>query len=102
MALKFILAAFATYRLAQLVAFDAGPAYAFQKLRNYINFRYTTERGIWENIDEGINCPYCLGIYFAALCLVLVLKPTRLGDFLLWWGAIAGAQTFMQELTKGR
>lgn len=102
MVVKLILAALATYRLAQLIAWDSGPGYSLKWLRIYINNKYQDEGGMWENIDEGINCPYCLGIYFALFCLILLKKPSRIGDFILYWFGIAGGQALMQGITKGR
>lgn len=100
MAIKLILAILATHRLSQLIAWDSGPAYSLKKLRDYVNYRYTTEGGIWENIDEGINCPYCLGMYFALICVILFIRPKK--HFLLTWLGVAGGQAFLQGLTKGR
>lgn len=100
MVAKLILAILTTYRLSQLIAWDSGPGYSLKKLRDYINFRSQTDSGIWENIDEGINCPYCLGMYFSLICVILFIKPRE--HFLLYWLGIAGGQAFLQGLTKGR
>ncbi len=102
MILRLILASFATYRLSQLIAWDIGPDKIFFNLRTIISEQSDLHGGRWENIDEAITCPYCLGIWFAFGVLFLVKYPTKVGDFFLYWIGIAGMQAFMQGITKGR
>ena len=99
---RLILAVFATYRLSQLVAWDNGPGFIFHKLRTWTKFQYDTQSGAWENLDEAVNCPYCLGVWFAGLTMILYKYPSRVGDFFLLWLGIAGGQAFLQGITKGR
>ena len=100
--IRLVLAAFTTYRLAQLIAFDTGPDKVFFNLRTATKELADIEGGRWENLDEAVNCPYCLGVWFALFTLVLVKYPTKGGDLVLGWFGIAGMQTFMQGKTKGR
>jgi len=97
-----ILAPFAIYRLAQLVAWDNGPNNVFYKIRTGTKNLADIEAGRWENLDEAINCPYCLGIWFSFVILFLINYPTKVGDFILYWLGLAGMQAFLQGLTKGR
>ncbi len=99
---RLILASFATYRLSQLIAWDNGPDKIFYNLRTATSEQSDMHGGRWENLDDAINCVYCLGMWFAFLTLLLVKYPTRIGDFILYWLGIAGMQAFMQGITKGR
>ena len=99
---RLILAGFSTYRLAQLIAWDDGPDKIFYNLSTATKEQSDIHGGRWENLDMLVNCPYCLGIWFAVFTLLLVNNPTKAGDFILGWFGIAGMQAFMQDLTKGR
>jgi hypothetical protein len=99
---KLILSILATYRLSQLVAWDNGPLFVFYRLRSYVNSRSETDGELWENLDEGINCPYCLGMYFSFVCAILFLRPKGVKDLFLYWLSIAGGQAFLQGITKER
>lgn len=102
MAFRFIIAALATYRLTQLFWIDIGPGQVFFNLRTAIKELSDIHGGKWEEVDEAINCPWCLGVYFAAFCAILLLKPSRLGDIILTWLGLAGAQAFMMDIVKKR
>lgn len=84
---RLILAALATYRLAQLVAIDDGPGDVFRRLRG---------RFVGGTVASLIHCPYCVGVYAAAVCGLLVLWPTRVGDVILVIFGLAGAQAWLQ------
>lgn len=94
--LRLILAAFAIYRLSQLFHSDEGPLDMLKTARENAAIRSGDSR-FWEVIAKLYACPFCLGIWFAALAMVMVMKPTGIGDtFLLWFG-LAGAQSFLQS-----
>ncbi len=100
--IRLTLAAFATYRLSQLIALDTGPEKVFFNFREAINELASIHGGRWQNLDEAVNCPYCVGVWFAALMVVLLKHPTKAGDLFLYWFGLAGMQAFMQGITKER
>lgn len=100
--IRLILAPFAIYRLAQLIALDNGPDKIFYNLRTITKEQSDIHGGRWENFDEAINCPYCLGVWFAFVTVFIVKYPTKAGDFVLYWMGLAGMQAFLQSVSKGR
>lgn len=100
--IRLILASFAAYRLAQLIAWDDGPDNIFLRLRTITTELSNSHGGRWVNFNDALFCPYCLGMWFAFGMLILVKYPTKIGDFFLYWLGIAGMQAFMQGITKGR
>lgn len=56
--------------------------------------------GVWTNIDEGINCVYCCGLYAALLVVALVMTQNFYANLFLLWFAIAGGQTLIERLSK--
>lgn len=95
MAIKLILAVFAVYGLAQMVVFDSGPLRIFDRI--HALSKDWADRYGWTNLDDGLNCPYCLGVYFSILVAILVLYPTWPGDIILFWFGIAGAQSWLES-----
>lgn len=95
--LVFILASFACFRLAELIAVDNGPGDVLLWIRAKLGAYDLSEDGQPEtSIGRMIICPYCLGIYFAGL-LALILLP--IGPLTaLYWLAIAGGQAFLQRV----
>lgn len=85
--LRLLLAAFAVYRLAQLVAIDDGPGDVFRRLRAH----YLT--GFMAGL---VHCVYCLGVWAATIVAPLVLWPNAVSDAALVVLGLAGAQTWMQ------
>lgn len=92
--ITFILAVFATYRVARMVALEEGPGAIFEDMRNF----YLTDD--W--IGRGIRCPLCLGFWFAAIPAGTI--GMALG--LPWWQfaglhlAIAGGQAVLHDATE--
>jgi len=84
---RLVLAALAVYRLAQLIAIDDGPGQVFRRLRG---------RFVTGGMADLVHCPYCLGVWFAALLAPLVLWPCGVGDVLLIALGVAGAQSWLQ------
>lgn len=80
-----ILAVFAAYRIAAMVARERGPSDLFVTIRSWVHGRWG-ERS-WQG--EGINCPLCVS-FWAALPLALVITPDP-WLWPLWWLGIAGA-----------
>lgn len=102
--LRLILAILACYRIANLVAEDDGPGDVFRRLRGWTDHKRLEEqagglaRGRWANIDDGVRCPYCVGVWAAALLASLVY--TGIADPVLLWLGIAGGQAILQDLRR--
>lgn len=103
--MSFIIAILATYRMALLLSEDDGPFYVFMRLRTFTANKAMGESdglGFWHMIDEGINCPYCMGLYAAILSGALVALNNYYGNLFLLIFAIAGGQSVLQSLRKGQ
>lgn len=87
------LAIFANYRLAELVAIDT----IFEPLRLSIGKRVDPMKhdSVWY-AAELVNCPYCLGIWFAFIFALLIAHGILY--VILTWLAIAGAQAFLESV----
>ena len=94
-----ILAVFASYRLAAMVAREEGPYGVFLKLRTFGgSYDYDEQGNITSLLGRGLACPLCVGVYWACLCACAVTWRTVAGDFLILWMGIAGAQALLTEL----
>lgn len=100
---QIIIAILATYRLSQLLPEDDGPLFIFTRLRGYTARKAEKSGdplGLWSNIDSGINCVYCCGLYAALLVVALVMTQNFYANLFLLWFAIAGGQTLIERLSK--
>jgi len=99
-AFMFLLLSFAVYRLALIMASDSISA----SLRKGIGrlgatqFRYSLVNKFIELFYELITCPYCLGVWFAALAAWYYVTQFDSFNWLLMWLAIAGGQAFLQTV----
>ena len=86
--LDILILCLATFRAAQLVALDDGPGRMFARLRN------------WAIADarELLSCPYCLGVWFAALFTLALLTGNPIAYYVLVVLAVSGGQTFLQGI----
>ena len=89
--ISFIVATFATYRLAHMLAFEEGPFEVCTRIRNL----HTQDD--W--IGRGLRCPLCLG-FWVALVLAWIVAPADAAW--LWWLGIAGAQTALTGAIDAR
>lgn len=94
-----IAAAFATYRLAVLIAEEEGPWSLAQRLRNL----HTADD--W--IGRGIRCPACVGFWVAWLttAVALYLNGGRVPggwawDWPFWSLAVAGAARWLWKMER--
>lgn len=102
---RLIIAIFATYRLAQLVAMDDGPLDLFATLRGLTS--YDTNGNprtgkLWESLHDLLMCPYCLGVWFGGITTLLTAFSVPL-DFwtgLLFWLAVSGGQCVLQAVSE--
>lgn len=100
-ALRILLAVFATYRLASMVSSEEGPFSIFDKLRASLGaYDYGKNGRPDTNLGRGISCPLCTGVYLSAALLLVVFLPSTIGDLLLTWLGVSGAQTFLENLTS--
>ena len=95
--LLFVMACFACYRLAELVAVDDGPGDVLLRMRAWLGAYDLDEDGKPRtSIGRGIICPYCIGIWLA-FGFAFVVAPLPVDwHLILWWLAIAGGQAFLQ------
>lgn len=93
---KIAIAILACYRLAQLIALDDGPYFIFDRIRRELGKRAAEEDALWVNLAELVNCPFCLGIWFALPLAIWV--GCGLIEVVIYWLAIAGGQAFLQEI----
>jgi hypothetical protein len=101
-AMRLSLAMLAVYRLAVLFACDDGPLFIFREMRRAVG-RWAAKETASKfsnaarlSAAELVNCPFCLGVWFAALLAPLVALPTLPGDLFLLWLGLAGAQQWLQ------
>jgi hypothetical protein len=96
LATRILLAICATFRLAQLTAYDDGPGMGIKKLRLHsAEWASYPDWSSARNFYEWLHCPHCSGVWYAALATLAVFFPTVIGDLLLTWLGIAGAQSFL-------
>lgn len=86
----------ASYRLSSLVSLEEGPFSMFIKLRAELGaYDYNAQGKARSAVGRGISCPYCVGVYMAALLYVAYkvrwLKP------IIHVFAIAGIQAAFQD-----
>lgn len=94
--LWFILGSFASHRIALMVSKEAGPAFIFKNLRKM------PDKGT--SLDEGIDCPWCVGVW-ASAGIVALLYPTlalNWRELIVFWLACASGNVCLnQAFTKG-
>lgn len=98
---RYVLAAFAVYRLAQFIAIDYGPFGVFDWLRRKGGAYDRNERGaIKTELGKFLACPYCSAVWLAAPVAALVIWPTLAGNLLLLWLGLSGVQAYLQGPRK--
>lgn len=117
--LRLILAILTCYRLARMIALDDGPLFIFKRVRYWakdrawfaarmvgdvvdINEIEDRHFGKWHNLSEGLNCPFCAGVWVSLPLLTLLIWPTVVGDWFMVLVAISGAQAFMQTQDRSK
>lgn len=93
--LEVALAILVCYRVSRLISLDIGPYRIFERIRLYCGKR-AKDSPLWFNMAEGVNCPYCVGVWIAFFLAIFLCKNV-LTFFLLWFG-IAGGQDFLQAI----
>lgn len=97
----------ASYRLADLIATDDGPLFIFANLRDWTDKKAKAEqnagikRGKWQSLNDGIHCPFCVGIWAASLLVVVYTGIYRfIFTVFIYAMAIAGVQSWLQSESK--
>lgn len=91
-----LISSLAVFRLAELVAVDAGPFLLFKRLRLACK-----GHPIW---CEFVTCMYCLGSWIS-IFVVAGLITARLIQFehcILWWAGIWGGQAAIMRTVRER
>lgn len=99
--LRLILCVLASFRIAQLIALDDGPIYIFDAIRRLFGRMAAGEYHSFKtSLADLFHCPYCVGIWSSALMIVLLVYPTVVGDIILLWLGISGAQAWLQGIVE--
>lgn len=99
MEFRLVLAALASYRLAQLIAVDEGPASIFLRFRAFVGaYDYGPNGQPVTWVGRLFSCPYCIGVYTSILMAVMVLLPGTWIDVFLVVLGIMGAQCLLETL----
>ena len=93
---KLVACILAAQRLARLVTEEEGPGGMFTQLRASLGaYDYGQDGQPQTNLGRGISCPYCVGVWTAALMVALWrvgwLRPV------VMWLAVAGGQSLLQD-----
>lgn len=98
--LVWVLGVFAVYRLAKMIALEEGPFSVFYRLQEKLGGFDLAENGFPKTLwGRLITCPHCVGIYVSVFVLFLIYTNTWFGFLFVAWFGIAGAQSFLQELS---
>ena len=97
-----LLIGLATFRISQAIAKDVGPFNIFITLREKISRKYFSNptNSFWSTLNILVLCPYCLGIWVAALLSWLYsisVHPLRPIEWFLVSLAAAGVQYLTQK-----
>lgn len=92
---RIVLAILACHRLTELFLYDDGPFGIFLKLRDLVGANASDD---WDNLSELgklFSCPYCLGVWAAAVCALAFAVNKKAARLFLIWMGIAGAQSII-------
>ncbi len=87
MALEFLLASLATWRLAHLIAYEDGPWDVICQIRRKAG------NGM---LGELMDCPSCLSIWVGAPITAITFGTSL--HSVVYWFAISGASVFLEKL----
>lgn len=89
----------ATYRLARLISLEEGPGDLLVELRSKLGaYDYSADGRPITSLGRGISCPLCVGVYIAAL--MLLLRGVPCAHYFKLWLAIAGGQSILQKVSE--
>ncbi len=81
----YLLAIFATYRIAYMATREAGPFGLAERLRTFV-YERTEANSLWR---EGIDCIYCVS-WWVAWPAAGMLRPSNVLEFVLFAQGLAG------------
>jgi len=94
--LDILIIGLASFRTAQLFCVDDGPYDVFKIIREDLK-SLSVNGSLYRNLYALIQCPYCLGIWFAIIFyLMYMVNFLRFPVHIL---AIAGVQTLLQTVS---
>lgn len=99
--LRFVIFSLACFRLAELFSVDYGPYHVFANIRSWLGRKGSGSK-FWANIAEGINCPWCVGVWFATLLIIPFLLQNVVLDAIVLIFGIAGLQSLLQSLSGSK
>lgn len=85
-AILYILATLATFRITYLIVYETGPWALAERLRSWVVNHYGPKS--WQ--AEGIQCPLCVSFWIALIAAAAVLYGGFVGLAILLWLGIAG------------
>lgn len=94
---RLLLGVFAVLRLGRLIAWDN----LTSPLRVAIGRKAAGDTSFWYFLAELVNCKHCVGVWAAGLVSIFVAKPSPLGDAVLIWLGLAGAQSYLETPQTG-
>ena len=98
---RIFLAFLTCYRLSELIAIDDGPMFIFKNLRiSVAKLAASNPNSPFKSLADFVHCPFCVGVWFSFLLSILVIFPSNIGDAILIIFSIAGAQTFLESVSK--
>lgn len=108
---RLIIAIFTCYRLARLISRDDGPLFLFKRARYWAKDRAWNKaeeareifNGViddryysWQqSLAEGLECPYCLGVWLSIPLFLFVIYPMELTDLFMLLMTISGVQAWL-------
>lgn len=117
--LRLILAVLACYRLARLITRDDGPFFWFKRVRYWVKDKAFYEAGNrvtittsgdvkfddrwfgkWHSLAEGLECPYCIGVWVSIPLFLFVIYPMTVSDLFMLLMAISGAQAWLWGMVE--
>lgn len=89
---EFIIGGLVVYRLCRMFTLESGPGRIFKKLRGL------PEKG--SATKEGLSCPHCTGVWFAALVVGYFVwhEKVELIEAPIYWLALSGSCTILVKL----
>jgi len=94
---KFILSAFAIYRLSEIITIDT----ISEQFRAYLGKRAGKKYSFSWYVSELFHCPYCVGVWLAIL-FVCPFWPADITTAIIIWVALAGGQALLESVSNGR
>lgn len=118
---RLFLCILACYRLAKLISEDDGPLFVFKRIRYWAKDRAWFEAeenhaiihndvvngevsdrwfGHWHSLAEGLECPYCVGLWLSVPLFLMLSFPFWWGDVFLVFISISAGAAILQGLKR--